>query len=155
MNIRLMNIRRMSWRDLPSVIALEQALFPVDAWSVEQFWGELAQGTRTYVVLVDADDVVVGYAGVMTVGATADLQTIAIAPSAQGHGAGRLLMEALIDIAVGRECTEMLLEVRSDNAPAISMYERRGFEAIATRTNYYGPDIDARIMRLRPLLVAS
>jgi [ribosomal protein S18]-alanine N-acetyltransferase len=143
-------IRPMTWRDLPSVIALEGQLFPVDAWTPEQFWSELAQETRTYLVL-DDDDQVQGYGGVMTVGATADLQTIAIAPAMQGRGAGRELLEALIDVAVQRECTEMLLEVRSDNAAAITMYERRGFEAIARRTDYYGAGIDANIMRLRPL----
>ena len=143
-------MRRMSWRDIAEVTDLERMLFPVDAWTPEQFWGELAQPTRTYLV-VERDDRVAGYGGVMTVGATADLQTIAIAPSAQGTGAGRALLEALIDAAVERGCSEMLLEVRSDNETALRLYERRGFASMATRRDYYGPGIDARIMRLRPL----
>lgn len=143
-------IRRMTWRDLAQVVALEQALFPVDAWSPEQFWGELAQETRHYRV-VEEDGRVLGYGGVMAVGATADLQTIAIAPQAQGSGAGRALLESLIAIAADEGCTEMLLEVRSDNGPALRLYEARGFAAIATRRDYYAPGVDARIMRLRPM----
>ena len=152
-------IRRMTWRDLPAVLELEASLFPVDAWSPEQFWSELAHDTRAYFVLLQ-DDHLAGYGGVMTVGATADLQTIAIAPTAQGLGAGRRLLNSLIDCAEARACTEMLLEVRSDNAVAIRLYESQGFEAIAKRTDYYGFDasgagIDALIMRLRPLRGAA
>lgn len=147
-------IRRMTWHDIPAVHALEMALFPVDPWTVEQFWGELAQASRHYVVLEDAGTVA-GYGGIMALAPTADLQTIAIAPAAQGGGLGRALLEALIAEAAERGCTEMLLEVRSDNAGAIALYERRGFEAIATRRGYYAPGVDARIMRLRPLGAAS
>jgi ribosomal-protein-alanine N-acetyltransferase len=44
-----------------------------------------------------------------------------------------------------------MLEVRSDNGPAIALYDRFGFERISSRTDYYGPSVDALIMRLRPL----
>lgn len=148
------DIRRMTWRDLARVVELEQALFPVDAWSVEQFWGELAQPSR-HACVAEADGEIVGYGIIMAIGATADLQTIAIADQAQGTGAGRRLLEALIAIAVERGCTEMLLEVRSDNGPAQRLYLARGFEVIAQRRDYYGPGIDAQIMRLRPLEAAA
>ena len=49
--------------------------------------------------------------------------------------------------------TSLLLEVRADNAPAIALYERHGFDRIAVRRRYYQPgDVDAWVMRLRPLL---
>lgn len=146
-----MAIRRMRWHDIEAVVVLEQALFPVDAWTTEQFWAELAQSTRHYRV-AEIDGRIVGYGGVMAIGATADLQTIALAPAAQGTGAGRMLLETLVAVAVEQSCAEMLLEVRSDNPPAIRLYERRGFETIATRRDYYAPGVDARIMRLRPLV---
>jgi ribosomal-protein-alanine N-acetyltransferase len=144
------DIRRMTWRDIAPVVDLEQGLFPVDAWSAEQFWGELAQPSRHYCV-AETDGAIIGYGGIMAIGATADLQTIAIAGQAQGTGTGRRLLETLIAIAVDQGCTEMLLEVRSDNAAAQRLYLARGFEVIAHRRDYYGPGIDAQIMRLRPL----
>lgn len=144
------DVRRMTWRDLAHVVELEQGLFPVDAWSAELFWGELAQPSRHYCV-AETGGAIIGYGGIMAIGATADLQTIAIAGQAQGTGTGRRLLETLIAIALDQGCTEMLLEVRSDNAAAQRLYLARGFEVIANRRDYYGTGIDAQIMRLRPL----
>ena len=131
---------------------LERELFTDTAWSPGQFWSELAHvpGTREYVVARDGN-AVLGYAGVYANKPTADVQTIAVASSAQRRGVGAALLEALKDAARTRGCTEMLLEVRADNEPAIALYERAGFETISNRRGYYGPGQDALIMRVRPL----
>ena len=143
-------LRPMRWPDIEAVHAIESAVFTVDPWSAEQFWGELAQPTREYVVAEDAG-VVVGYAGAYLLPPDADVQTIAVSGAAQGRGVGRLLLEELIAIAVRHECSQLLLEVRSDNVSALGMYERFGFESISKRRDYYASGIDALIMRLRPL----
>lgn len=143
-----MTIREMRWWDIERVSELERDLFPSSAWTPAQFWGELAQPTRSYVVAED-DDGIAGYAGVFALAPTADVQTIAVASRAQGRGLGSLLLGELLARAEGAACTEILLEVRADNAPAITLYERHGFERIATRTSYYGPGEDALIMRRR------
>ena len=143
-------LRLMRWPDIEAVHAIEAAVFTVDAWSAEQFWGELAQPTRSYVVAEDAG-VIVGYAGAYLLPPDADVQTIAVSDAAQGRGVGRLLLEELIAIAVRHECSQLLLEVRSDNVSALGMYERFGFESISKRRDYYASGVDALIMRLRPL----
>jgi ribosomal-protein-alanine N-acetyltransferase len=143
-------IRPMRWWDIAAVQALEEQLFPVDRWSVEQFWAELAQPTRRYLVACE-EDTITGYAGVFVLAPDADVQTIAVAPTAQGSGLGSRLLERLLDIAADAGCHQLMLEVRSDNAPAIALYDRFGFERISSRTDYYGPSVDALIMRLRPL----
>lgn len=143
-------IRPMRWWDIAQVQALEEQLFPVDRWSAEQFWSELAQSTRRYVVACD-DDAITGYAGVFILPPDADVQTIAVSPAAQGHGLGARLLERLIGLAADAGCQQLILEVRSDNASAIGLYERFGFERISSRKDYYAPNVDALIMRLRPL----
>jgi ribosomal-protein-alanine N-acetyltransferase len=140
----------MRWPDIEAVHAIEAAVFEVDPWSAEQFWGELAQPTREYVVAEDSG-VIIGYAGAYLLPPDADVQTIAVSGAAQGRGVGRLLLEELITIAVRNKCSQLLLEVRSDNASALGMYERFGFESISKRRDYYASGIDALIMRLRPL----
>jgi ribosomal-protein-alanine N-acetyltransferase len=147
-------LRPMRWWDVEPVLGLERALFGATAWTAESFWNELAQPrSRTYLVAEGPDGTLLGYAGVMTGGADADVQTIAVAPAAQGKGLGGTLLEALVEQARRAGATSLLLEVRADNAPAIALYERHGFDRIAVRRRYYQPgDVDAWVMRLRPLL---
>jgi [ribosomal protein S18]-alanine N-acetyltransferase len=172
-------IRPLRWWDLDAVVRLEQELFGPTAWTAEAFWSELAQPSRWYVAAVDGgpdaeadggpdaeadggpdaeadggpgDGCLLGYAGLMVTGAEADVQTLAVAASAQGRGLGARLLDALLAEAAARGATSCLLEVRADNAAAIALYRRRGFERLALRRRYYQPgDVDALVMRLRPL----
>jgi ribosomal-protein-alanine N-acetyltransferase len=150
-------LRPMRWWDLERVAPLERVLFGATAWTPEAFWSELAHpDTRTYLVAESTGrgtgGDLLGYAGVMTNGAESDVQTIAVAPSAQGRGLGGTLLEALVEHARGAGATSMLLEVRADNVAAIGLYERHGFDRIAVRRRYYQPGgVDAWVMRLRPL----
>lgn len=136
----------MRWWDIDAAMGLERELFGATAWSPAQFWGELAQGNRTYLVAED-DDGVVAYAGLMVTPPAADIQTIAVAARAQRRGLASAMLERLLATADAAGCTQTFLEVRADNAGAIALYERAGFAPIARRTSYYAPGEDAVIMR--------
>ncbi len=143
-------LRRFRWWDVEAAHALEVELFP-DPWSVETFWSELAHVPETrHYVLAEDDGVLVGYAGLAVVGDQADVQTVAVSPTAQGRGVGRLLLDALLAEARRRRATAVLLEVRADNAAAQALYDRAGFQRIGVRRRYYQPDgTDALVLRLR------
>jgi [ribosomal protein S18]-alanine N-acetyltransferase len=85
----------------------------------------------------------------MAVGRQADVQTVAVAPGQRGHGYGATLLRALLDEATRRGCAEVLLEVRVDNAAALHLYEKAGFERISVRRGYYPGGVDGMVMRLR------
>ncbi|MFI7244573.1 ribosomal protein S18-alanine N-acetyltransferase [Streptomyces qinglanensis] len=154
----------MRWWDIEPVLALEQQLFPEDAWSAGMFWSELAyargaDATRRYLVAEDAAlspgaaagpaGSLVGYGGLAAVGGTGDIQTIGVLPGHRGTGLGARLLRALLQAATDFECAEVLLEVRVDNAPAQRLYERFGFVPIGIRRGYYQPTgTDALVMRL-------
>ncbi|MFE6776930.1 ribosomal protein S18-alanine N-acetyltransferase [Streptomyces sp. NPDC057702] len=144
----------MRWWDIAPVLALEDALFPEDAWSPGMFWSELAHArgagaTRHYVVAQDGAGHLVGYAGLAAVDGTGDVQTIAVAREHWGTGLGARLLGELLTAATAFECHEVLLEVRVDNARAQRLYERFGFEPIGFRRGYYQPgNVDALVMRL-------
>lgn len=144
------NLRRMRWWDLEAAHRLEVALFP-DAWSMETFWSELAGVPESrYYVVAEAGGNLVGYAGLAVVGRTADVQTIAVAPAAQGQRLGARLLDDLLVETRARGAAEVLLEVRADNQRAHALYASRGFERIAVRRGYYPPDgADAHVLRLR------
>ena len=143
-------LRAMRWWDIEGVHAIEVAAFPHTAWTVEMFWSELAgvPESRWYVVAEDRDEII-GYSGLMAVGADADVQTLAIAPVAQGRGLGQRLLEALIDEASVRGCTRVFLEVAADNETAQRLYQRNDFQVTARRRDYYAPGLDAVMMRRR------
>lgn len=143
-------LRPLRWWDVEPVAALEPALFGGDAWSAEIFWSELAAPGRWYVLAVGPGDTVAGYAGLAVLGAQGDVQTIAVAPSAQGRGVGAALLSALLVRAGQEGAGSVLLEARADNVPALALYTRYGFERIAVRRRYYQPeDVDAYVMRRR------
>lgn len=155
MTSRGIDLRPMRWWDVEALLPLERDLFGRSAWSAETFWSELGQvETRWYVVasLIAEPDRVIGYAGLLAPGPEADVQTIAVAPAVQGRGVGGVLIDALVAQAGVAGATSLLLEVRADNEAAIGLYRKRGFERIAVRRRYYQPeDIDAWVMRLRPV----
>lgn len=139
-------IEPLRWWHIPEVHAIETACFDIDPWSVEQFWGELAQPTRVYRVAI-RDGHVVGYAGIFQAGSDADIQTIAVCPDEQRHGIGRLLLHDAMSVASDADARQLLLEVRADNAAAIALYESESFARIAQRSRYYRDGCDALILR--------
>ena len=143
-------IRPLRWWDVEALLPLEQELFGATAWTPEAFWSELAHPSRWYVVADDGAGGVLGYAGLMVTGPDADVQTVAVAPAAQGRGLGAELLAALLHEAASREARAVLLEVRADNPRAVALYRRFGFERLAVRRRYYQPgDVDALVMRHR------
>lgn len=141
-------LRPMRWWDVAASADLETELFGASAWSPEVFWSELARpGSRCYTTACDSGGRLVGYAGVMVNGSEADVQTLAVAPSARGVGLGGRLLDRLLEQAGEHGVRTVLLEVRAGNEAAVGLYRRLGFEQVAVRRGYYGPGADALIMR--------
>ncbi len=145
-----MILRRMRWWDVQAVLPIERTLFTADPWSEAGFWSELAgvPATRYYVVAED-DGAVVGYAGLMAIGNDADVQTVAVSGARQGAGVGRALVTDLLAEAGRRGCGQVMLEVQHDNKAAQHLYASLGFERVSVRRSYYGPGLDADVLRLR------
>lgn len=141
-----MRIEPMKWWHLPEVHEVERMLFAADCWSVEQFWQELAQPTRHYLVARNASGIV-GYAGLFALPPDADVQTLGVRPDRQGSGIASQLLAALLAEADDRGATHVMLEVRADNVPAIALYQGFGFARISQRLRYYPDGMDAVIMR--------
>lgn len=160
-------VRLMTAADVPAVLALEGQLFPQDAWPAAFFYEELSQAepaldagsaTRTYWVIEAAHPrgttggqpqrrEILAYAGMMCVLPLADVQTLAVAPSAQGCGLGARLLSLIEEKSRHSGAHDLLLEVRADNFGAQRLYLRWGFEQIHQRRHYYSDGGDALIMR--------
>ena len=140
-------LERMRWWHIDELLPIEQGLFGEQPWTARTFWSELGQlDTRHYLVATDKG-MVVGYAGLCAYPDEAFVQTIGVAPQAQGEGLGAQLLQALLDEAVRRRKTTVSLEVRADNVKAQRLYERFGFRPAGVRRGYYQPSgTDAVVM---------
>jgi ribosomal-protein-alanine N-acetyltransferase len=140
-------LRDLAFEDIEMIGRLENELFPTDAWPLEMFYAEFSRtDTRRYIV-AEVDGRAVGYAGVMVIDTTADIQTIGVLPRFEGQGIGRAMLTELLDEARRRGADNVMLEVRADNPRAQQLYTRFGFEKIHTRKTYYRDGVDAWVMR--------
>ncbi|MBR7743641.1 ribosomal protein S18-alanine N-acetyltransferase [Phycicoccus sp. BSK3Z-2] len=136
------------WSDLAGLAALEARLFPDDAWSEASWWAELAGRPRREYLVLRVAGALAGYAGLDHGGEVSDVMTVAVDPAHRGRGLGGLLLGALEAAARARGAAHVMLEVRADNAPALGLYEGRGFVTVSRRRGYYDRGtVDALVMR--------
>ncbi len=135
--------------DLPVFVSLDKELFPYSPWSASQYKEEFSAPTRHFVVAIDEQQSIVGYAGVFAPGAAeADILTVGVVPEHRGKGIAKALMGLITDWAKVQGSTAMMLEVKVDNAEAIGLYESLGYSKLNIRKDYFGLGLDAQVMRL-------
>jgi ribosomal-protein-alanine N-acetyltransferase len=142
-------LRPMTHDDIDAILELEQEVFGAEAWSRQMLSGELAQqpASRYYLVAEEGGQLV-GYGGLLGAGWQGDVLTLATAAGHWGKGIGTALLRALLAEAARRGCTEVFLEVRTDNKRAQELYRRHDFTEIGIRRGYYQPSgADALVMR--------
>ena len=133
-------IRPATVQDLDDLVRLEECLFPLDSFSRSQLRHLLTRAHATTLVVAEQGQVcgsaVVAWRRNSRVGR---LFSIAVAPPRQGRGLGSQLLAACEEEARRRDCRQLRLEVRADNAQAIGLYEGRGYRVLKTVPGYY-PD---------------
>lgn len=67
----------------------------------------------------------------------AELLTLAVHPDHRRLGRGERLLATFLAEAGTRKATALFLEVAADNAPAIALYARAGFQEAGRRRRYY------------------
>lgn len=131
---------------------LESQLFAGDdPWPARAFLAELAANHTRYIA-ARSDGRLVGYAGIARLGRMRpyeyEIHTIGVDPDFQGQGIGRRLLNDMLELASGGT---VFLEVRTDNEPAIKLYESAGFVNIGLRKRYYrASGADAYTMQRLP-----
>ncbi|EGK03237.1 MULTISPECIES: GNAT family N-acetyltransferase [Dysgonomonas] len=62
-----------------------------------------------------------------TVSPMINIHDLIVLPTYRGKDIGSLLMKEIIEIAYGKKCSRITLEVRTDNLVAQSLYKKMGF----------------------------
>jgi len=142
-------VRPAERRDLDTLVALEKE-FPGDRMSRPAMSRMLARETAQVWVAVQGGEVVGDAIVLYRRGfESARLYSMVVHPSRRGQGVARALLEAAEEGARERGCIVMRLEVREDNAPAIALYRRAGYESVGRTSDYYEDHSTAIRMRKR------
>ncbi|HXA72425.1 MAG TPA: GNAT family N-acetyltransferase [Stellaceae bacterium] len=147
-------IVRVTPEALDRAAELHALCFPGESWSRADFEGILkiagASG-RWAIDPADPDQQPQGFLFDMLLGRAGEIVTLGVAPGARRRGAGRALLEDLLARARALGVASLTLEVAEDNAGALALYAKLGFEHAGTRRGYYRrPDaslMDARLLR--------
>jgi len=149
-----LEIRRLTYADLPQVIAIERRAFPTP-WSLAMFVLELSKPSGICLAAIGGDRMV-GYLICSRYDTVWHLMNVAVDPALRRQGIASALIERLFELA-DEPSEQYTLEVRASNGPAIRLYERFGFRGAGRRRAYYHDNReDALIMwRTAPDRAAS
>ena len=142
-----LEIRRLTYADLPQVVAIERRAFPAP-WSLAMFVLELSKPAG--ICIAGVDPLLAGYCICSRYDTVWHLMNLAVAPERRREGIGTKLLEALLS-KLPTPDEPVTLEVRRSNAAALALYERYGFKAAGVRRRYYADNgEDALIMWRTP-----
>lgn len=140
-----MNVRLWGKEDIESISQIEQICF-AEPWSKAAL-EEVAFSPFRYCFLVEEGGQVCAYSCLFVLFEDAEVQNIAVAPTARGKGYAKALLCAMHEKAKALGAKRCLLEVREDNAPALALYERFGYTRYGLREKYYGDGENAVLMQ--------
>ena len=131
---------------LDEVAELERICFTTP-WSRNMLVEELQNDCAAFLVALDDEDHVAGYAGLLVVLDEGYITNVAVRPECRRNGIAQKLLQVFLDFAQAHKLAFLTLEVRASNYGAIALYGSRGFRSMGRRKNYYEhPKEDAIIM---------
>ena len=150
-------IRRCAYDDLNSVISINLKTLPEHY--TEYFFESLLREIPEAFIIAEINNVVVGYImcklefgfsnfrklGFVKKG---HVVSIALLQEHRGKSIGEALMMEGINGVSTRKGDEIYLEVRTSNGPAISLYQKLGFQIKSVLKSYYRDGEDANLMAL-------
>ena len=143
-----MNLRPVGTADAERLAAIHASAFDAP-WSAAELAGFLAD-RGAFALAADAEGELAGFILCRALAGEAEVLTLAVRPELRRRGVGAALLAAAATLAKP-VADAMFLEVAHDNAAAIALYERAGFETVGRRSAYYvsrpGAAADALVMR--------
>lgn len=130
--------------DATDIENLEKECF-CKPWTKENIIESLENSTVFFIAKLRGKTV--GYCGMQNALGDGYITNVAVTKTARKSGVATYLLEALFEYAKTHKLNFISLEVRRSNNPAISLYNKLGFENVGTRKNFYtDPREDAIIM---------
>ena len=144
----------MSEHDLLEIVEIEEQS-RLSKWGWAAYYAELQGGNRDLMLIARLarssiiESPIAGYIVARETAGELHINNVAVRSDYRRRGIGAALLNRVIAEARRRKANAAFLEVRSANQPALALYEKSGFKAIARRANYYSePQEDAVVMSL-------
>ena len=137
-------IRKARLADLDAVEAIEWSVFDSDQLDRRSLRRYMSVPSAAMIVAQESK-AITGYAlvGFRKGSKIGRLYSIAVDKARAGRGVGRALLDASEAAAKKRKCSLFALEVRADNARAIALYEKNGYEKTGLEEDWYEDGGDA------------
>ena len=116
-------------------IALIEADCHISPWSKKNFLDSISAG-NLFQVLKD-DELIIGYYIACFAADECELLNITVCKHLHRQGFGKAIISYLINNCLERKTSNLFLEVRRSNKNAILLYEKKGFNEVGIRPNYY------------------
>lgn len=140
-------VRAAKISDLPSIYEVERASFLNDAYPSFLLEKLILCCNSVFFVLINQEERIVGYCVSKSEQTKSHLISLAVLPAYRGSGIVSLLVTELLVTLRKRAIEEVRLEVRTDNHPAIQLYQRLGFTKGSVIQGYYSDGSAAYQMR--------
>jgi [ribosomal protein S18]-alanine N-acetyltransferase len=129
-----LEIRRLTYADLPQIIAIERRAFPTP-WSLAMFVLELSKPAGVCLTAL-RDGEMLGYLICSRYDTVWHIMNVAVDPIRRREGIATAMIADLLRRIDGHNA-RFTLEVRESNTGAIALYMRFGFRAAGRRRRYY------------------
>jgi [ribosomal protein S18]-alanine N-acetyltransferase len=129
-----LDIRRLTYADLPQVIAIERRAFPTP-WSLAMFVLELSKPSGICLAALQ-EGRIVGYLVCSRYDTVWHVMNVAVDDRLLRQGIASALLERLFEMG-DKPNEQYTLEVRTSNDAAIRLYEKFDFRAAGRRRAYY------------------
>ena len=140
-----MQIREWTKEDVDVLAEMEERCFKAP-WTKEML-SDCLRYPIYNCFLAEEGGQVCGYCCLITVYEDAEVGNIAVDKPFRGKGIAQALMQVMHERAKEKGAIQCLLEVRVSNTPAISLYQKFGYEVYGVRARYYEDGEDAFVMK--------
>jgi len=134
--------------DLPAIHSILQRSPEASTWSLHSLAEARSRQPSNFLVSRN-QQVIEGFIFGCLSATEAEILNVAVDPAFRRKGIGSLLIRELLHRFATAGAKGIFLEVRPSNVPAITLYQRFGFQQIGERPGYYRDPVESALVLRR------
>jgi [ribosomal protein S18]-alanine N-acetyltransferase len=147
------NISRANLTEIDSIIKISEES-NLSYWSREDYCAEIKEENSVFLTAKDKHSLeIIGFITsrlIMSNINVLEIYNIGVKSDHKRRGVGQIIFDEIINICLGKNISEIWLDVRKSNFAAIGFYRKNNFEVEYQRKNFYNnPSEDGYVMCCR------